>query len=51
VEHTGTGTNAFVEADNNSLTWSGVRLKPIAPIVFAWAQALRALGFQPLPNC
>jgi hypothetical protein len=35
------GANTFVEAGDNALTWSGVRLKPIAPIVFAWARALR----------
>jgi hypothetical protein len=36
------GTNAFLAAGNKALTWSGVRLKPIAPIVFAWARALRS---------
>jgi hypothetical protein len=36
------GTNAFLKAGNNVLTFSGVRLKPIAPIVFAWARALRS---------
>jgi hypothetical protein len=35
-------TLAFVGAGNNALTWSGVRLKPIAPIVLAWARALRS---------
>jgi hypothetical protein len=37
------GANAFLDAGNNALTWSGVRLKPIAPIVLAWARAVRSL--------
>ncbi len=37
------GTDAFLDSDNNALIWSGVRLKPIAPIVLAWARAARSL--------
>jgi hypothetical protein len=37
------GANAFLDAGNNALTWSGVRLKPIAPIVLKWARAVRSL--------
>src|SRR5262249_4946981 len=36
------GTDAFFVTGNDALTWSGVRLKPIAPIVLAWARALRS---------
>jgi hypothetical protein len=36
------GTNAFFEAGNKAPTWSGARLKPIAPVVLAWARALRS---------
>jgi hypothetical protein len=35
------GTDAFLEAGNNAPTWSGMRLKPLAPIVLAWARAMR----------
>jgi hypothetical protein len=35
------GTDAFLEA-GNAPTWNGARLKPIAPIVLAWARALRS---------
>jgi hypothetical protein len=37
------GANAFLDAGYNALTWSGVRLKPIAPIVLRWARAMRSL--------
>jgi hypothetical protein len=37
------GANAFLGSGNNALVWRGVRLKPIAPIVLAWARALRSL--------
>jgi hypothetical protein len=33
------GTVEFLEADKH--TWTGVRLKPIAPLVLAWARSLR----------
>ena len=35
------GTDDFLVASNNAPTWPGVRLKPIAPVVLAWARALR----------
>jgi hypothetical protein len=35
------GAEAFVGA-RKDLTWTGARLKPIAPIVLAWARILRA---------
>jgi hypothetical protein len=35
------GADAFLNAGNNTLTWSGARLKPIAPIVLAWARSMR----------
>lgn len=31
---------AYLSPANRELTWSGVRLKPIAPIVLAWARGL-----------
>jgi hypothetical protein len=37
------GANAFLDVSDNALTWSGVRLKPIAPIVLAWARAARSI--------
>jgi hypothetical protein len=37
------GAKAFLHSGNNTPIWSGVRLKPIAPIVLAWARALRSL--------
>ena len=30
----------FLDSGHEQLTWSGVRLKPIAPIVLAWARSL-----------
>ena len=33
------GAYAFLHAGNSALIWSGVRLKPIAPIVLAWARS------------
>jgi hypothetical protein len=36
------GTDAFLEAGDNAPTWSGMRLKPVAPIVLAWARAMRS---------
>jgi hypothetical protein len=36
------GAGAFRAKGSEVLTWSGVRLKPIAPIVLAWARALRS---------
>jgi len=38
------GTESFVKAGNDSLEWAGVRLKPIAPMVLAWARSLRSFG-------
>jgi hypothetical protein len=39
------GAESFVKAAaNDSLEWAGVRLKPIAPMVLAWARSLRSLG-------
>ena len=35
------GSNAFLNTSGNMPIWSGVRLKPIAPIVLAWARAMR----------
>lgn len=35
------GAEALPGIGQDSLTWSGVRLKPIAPITLAWARALR----------
>ena len=34
-------TNDFLDSSSNTPTWSGVRLKPIAPIVLKWARAMR----------
>jgi hypothetical protein len=41
--HSIPGTSAFIDAGNNALAWSGVRLKPIAPLVLAWARAVRSV--------
>ena len=38
------GAELYVKAANDSLEWAGVRLKPIAPMVLAWARSLRNLG-------
>jgi len=35
------GANVFLSPDTGKHNWTGVRLKPIAPIVLAWAKALR----------
>jgi hypothetical protein len=35
------GAAILVRPDGEGLTWSGVRLKPIAPFVLSWARALR----------
>jgi hypothetical protein len=32
----------LISSDQEQLTWSGVRLKPIAPLVLAWARELRS---------
>jgi hypothetical protein len=40
--HAVPGSHAFLEAGNNALTWSGMRLKPIAPIVLARARGVRS---------
>jgi hypothetical protein len=37
------GADAFLNEGSDALVWSGVRLKPIAPLVLAWARALRNL--------
>jgi hypothetical protein len=37
------GADAFLGRGDRALNWSGVRLKPIAPLVLAWARALRSL--------
>ena len=42
--------NAFLDEGNKALTWSGVRLKPIAPIVLAWARAMRTLDAAASPS-
>ena len=34
-------TNDFLESGIHTPIWSGVRLKPIAPIVLEWARAMR----------
>ena len=39
-------TCRLLGSGRSQLTWSGVRLKPIAPLVLAWARALLDLGTQ-----
>ena len=41
--HAISGANAFLDSTGNVPIWSGVRLKPIAPIVLAWARAVRSI--------
>jgi hypothetical protein len=37
-------THRLLDSSGSQLKWSGVRLKPIAPIVLAWARGLLALA-------